>query len=353
MAEQPSPVKEIHCESAKEFLQTLDPTNDLWRNVGQNWWIYRGVKKASFELLPAAWRDENCSVSGSLLVSTYLSRWFDQETTTVAEKKRNRRRRLFEAVAFEIEAARLFHDRANGLRFDVQWEWSFDSARTYWFSQKRTPNAMYPRPTRLVAMMQHHGIPTRLLDWSRNPLVAAYFAARDPHEYQSDDLAVWALAAHKLKNFALTKTLERHNSEPNGRGLKNLDLPEIKLLNVPRKGFEFLHAQEGLFTYLHNAIDVADKKGHWPTMDEFIADEINEYNRLREEHRIHPSFLLKVTLSRSEAQKLLGLLGMHGITHEKLHPTLDNVGASVMRLCKETRSDARSQDEGQMNGLSL
>ena len=50
----------------------------------------------------------------------------------------------------------------------------------------------------LLFMMQHFGVPTRLLDWSENPFVALYFAITDAEGKVSagtfkTDAAVWIL----------------------------------------------------------------------------------------------------------------------------------------------------------------
>jgi hypothetical protein len=55
-----------------------------------------------------------------------------------------------------------------------------------------------------ISLMQHYGVPTRLLDWSRSPLIACYFAI-ERYLYESDvepvDACVWALDPYTLNTL--------------------------------------------------------------------------------------------------------------------------------------------------------
>jgi hypothetical protein len=72
------------------------------------------------------------------------------------------------------------------------------------FERSSIPHIQYRLDNKweLLSLAQHHGLPTRLLDWTKNPLVAAFFAA---HKNYNKDAVIYVIDEYNIEAADLTK----------------------------------------------------------------------------------------------------------------------------------------------------
>jgi hypothetical protein len=163
----------------------------------------------------------------------------------------------------------------------------------------------------LIALAQHHGLPTRLLDWSLSPYIAAYFAAIDAiKKGDSHAIAVWAVPAVKVFY---------------GPGLhascKNKGI-HLYYVTAPRAANPNLHAQDGLFTLCVPDGEFLNGQVDRRPLDELLSQpdgQLCPYSPLFF-HFVVPS---------TEARQVLWYLNKNGVNAARLFPGFDGAARAV------------------------
>ena len=197
----------------------------------------------------------------------------------------------------------------------------------------------------IVALAQHHGIPTRLLDWSHDSRKAAFFAAwRVSVPERSDtpqSFAVWAINPFMLENRfvgedALSEKIDDDLSV-------EVFLSQHGIYAEKNQTTSYLAVQEGLFTYPLYADLFYIFTGIYP-------DILLSLMKMREwEERYTDKgasffpvtdYIRKVTLPFSQADDLLEMLDDERVMLTTLMPSLDK-----MKQCMIERASRKHRLE--------
>ncbi|MDP3610899.1 MAG: FRG domain-containing protein [Rubrivivax sp.] len=214
-------ITEITCSSAEDLLERLGRGNTLWEGTRQ-FWVFRGHSNdEKYRLIPTALRAKPPAILGY----TFKPKAGLQATN--AEQKNAELERLHEFY-WSIDAQGLHvPGDSNLLRTPCGWRKMEETIQ-----EKGWPiDELLP----LLALAQHYEVPTRLLDWSDSPLVAAFFAAKGAasKEPKGKFLSVWALNLDWIIHEAFPGRVPKMS---------------VYVVTAPRASNPNLHAQGGVFT---------------------------------------------------------------------------------------------------------
>lgn len=147
-----------------------------------------------------------------------------------------------------------------------------------------------------VALLQHHGFPTPLLDWTLSPYIAAYFAFREVNDAapQSDNVKLF-----------IFDYIDWSNQFAQPLNLREVKMSYVSIFRPYAKYNPRLIPQQGVFTVTN--VD---------SMEDYILKRSQEVNK---------QFLFIALLSVKEKPHIMRELNLMGINEMSLFPSVDGI----------------------------
>lgn len=187
-------VEMVKCRTADDLLNALHPRRGAWPDTGP--WFFCGHGNARWKLLPSAHGAKSWAPGLTLVRS--------KPTSDV------------DVDFWERELLRRFMNLLGRAGLPIPRE---ESLPPRFQTDKPWPDPAFEP---LLALAQHSGVPTRLLDWTLSWKVAAYLAAVDALKTQSVALDVWAINYRFLEVWGADRrwTLPAGSSERRDTGIQ-------------------------------------------------------------------------------------------------------------------------------------